>query len=175
MAGYNAWTVPEIFSELTYKSKRIRTMSRKIVVASGYFDPLHFGHIEYLSQAKQLGDQLIVIVNNDRQAQLKKGFSFMPADQRIRLIRELRCVDHALIAVDEDRTVRKTLELLQPAIFANGGDADNHNIPEADVCERLGIEMIDGLGNKINSSRTILGAMQQKLDSAQEGYLQDKH
>ena len=105
-------------------------MPKKIVVASGYFDPLHWGHVEYLQRSRELGDKLIVIVNNDRQAVSKKGFYCMPADQRVRLIRELECVDTAIESIDEDSTVCKTLAALHPDIFANGGDQTNPSIPE---------------------------------------------
>jgi len=131
-------------------------MSKKVVVASGYFDPLHYGHIEYLEQSKALGDKLIVIVNNDRQAALKKGKHFMPARERVKMIRSLSCVDCALESIDEDRTVCKTLACLHPHIFANGGDQFNTNIPEAKVCNELGITLMDGLGNKIQSSSWLL-------------------
>mmetsp|Transcript_18836 Transcript_18836/g.47655 ORF Transcript_18836/g.47655 Transcript_18836/m.47655 type:complete len:148 (-) Transcript_18836:98-541(-) len=131
-------------------------MSRKIVVCSGYFDPMHFGHIEYLEKSKDLGDKLIVIVNSDKQAAMKKGQSFMPANERVRLVRALECVDAALIAVDDDRTVCKTLSLLHPDIFTNGGDQTNNSIPEAKVCNELGITLIDGLGGKVQSSSWLL-------------------
>jgi nicotinamidase/pyrazinamidase len=127
-------------------------MSKKIVVASGYFDPMHAGHIEYLQQSKDLGDTLIVIVNNDRQATLKKGKSFMPCAERVKMVRALECVDAAIESIDEDRTVCRTLGILHPHIFTNGGDQFNDNIPEAKVCRELGIDLVDSLGNKIQSS-----------------------
>jgi len=80
-------------------------MSITVVAASGYFDPLHYGHVEYLQKAKDLGDRLVVIVNSDKQAQLKKGKSFMPAAERVKLVRSLACVDAAIESMDEDRTV----------------------------------------------------------------------
>mmetsp|Transcript_94879 Transcript_94879/g.186100 ORF Transcript_94879/g.186100 Transcript_94879/m.186100 type:complete len:173 (-) Transcript_94879:20-538(-) len=131
-------------------------MSQRVVVASGYFDPLHYGHIEYLQKSKDLGDKLIVIVNNDRQASLKKGQPFMPARERVKLVRSLACVDAAVESVDDDRSVCKTLRLLHPDIFTNGGDARNDNIPEAQVCAELGISMVDGLGEKIQSSSLLV-------------------
>mmetsp|Transcript_9067 Transcript_9067/g.10359 ORF Transcript_9067/g.10359 Transcript_9067/m.10359 type:complete len:148 (+) Transcript_9067:53-496(+) len=131
-------------------------MSKKIVVASGYFDPMHFGHIEYLQQSKDQGDKLIVIVNSDKQAAMKKGSSFMAEEERVRLVRALECVDAAVIAVDDDRTVRKTLRLLYPDKFTNGGDQTNESIPESTVCNELGIEMVDQLGLKVQSSSWLL-------------------
>ena len=128
----------------------------KIVCVSGYFNPLHFGHIEYFEKSKELGDKLIVIVNNDKQAFLKKGSSFMPEDERLKIIRSLKVVDMAVLSVDEDRTVCKTLECIRPHIFANGGDQFNDVIPERPICEKLGITLCDNLGNKIQSSSWLL-------------------
>ena len=131
-------------------------MSKKIVVASGYFTELHHGHIEYLEKSKALGDILVVIVNNDKQTLLKKGKVLVNATQRIKVIKALKCVDLAIESVDEDRTVCKTLAALHPDIFTNGGDQTNENIPEFEVCERLGIQMVDGLGHKLESSSDII-------------------
>ena len=141
------------------KIKRLslkRNMSKKIIVASGYFDPLHYGHIEYLQLSKSLGNILIVIVNNDRQAVVKKGQAFMPARERVKLVRSLACVDVAIEAGDNDNTVCGTLRLLHPDVFTNGGDQWNSNAPEASLCSELGIEMIDGLGEKIQSSSYLI-------------------
>ena len=102
----------------------------KIIVASGYFDPLHIGHIEYFKKSKELGNKLIVIVNNDNQAILKKGKPFMKCNERVKIIRELECVDMAIEAIDSDRTVCKTLKILHPDVFTNGGDQNNDIIPE---------------------------------------------
>eukprot|EP00929_Paragymnodinium_shiwhaense_P017640 TRINITY_DN127141_c0_g1_i1.p1 TRINITY_DN127141_c0_g1~~TRINITY_DN127141_c0_g1_i1.p1 ORF type:complete len:153 (-),score=23.84 TRINITY_DN127141_c0_g1_i1:174-632(-) len=142
-------------------------MSRKVVVASGYFDPLHYGHIEYLQKSKDLGDKLIVIVNNDRQACLKKGQPFMPARERVKLVRSLACVDAAIEAVDDDRSVCKTLSIIHPDVFTNGGNVRNDNIPEAEVCAQLGIRMVDGLGEKVQSSSWLIkGALSIAEDAA---------
>lgn len=129
---------------------------KTIVVASGYFNVLHVGHVEYLEQAKALGDQLIVIVNNDKQLMLKNGVIFMPASERLKVVRSLNCVDLAIESVDEDRSVCKTLSLLHPHIFANGGDQTNEAIPESQVCNDMGIRMVDGLGEKIQSSSWLI-------------------
>lgn len=130
----------------------------KIVCVSGYFDPIHVGHLEYFKKSKQIGDKLMVIVNNDEQATLKKGKPFMPVDERIELIKEFKCVDYVVKSVDTDRTVCKTLETVEPkpTYFCNGGDQNNNTIPETDVCEKRGIELRDGFGDKIQSSSWLI-------------------
>lgn len=128
----------------------------KIVCVSGYFNPLHIGHIEYFEKSKALGDKLIVIVNNDKQSILKKGTSFMNEDERLQIIRSLRIVDMAILSIDEDRTVCKTLRSVRPHIFANGGDQFNHKIPEKLICDELNIQLVDNLGEKIQSSSWLL-------------------
>ena len=129
-----------------------------IACVSGYFDPIHIGHIEYFKLAKQNADKLMVIVNNDEQAILKKGKHFMPVEERMKIIQELKCVDYVIKSVDLDRTVCKTLEITypRPTYFCNGGDQNNNSIPEAKICNELGIELIDGLGDKIQSSSWLI-------------------
>ena len=128
----------------------------KIVCVSGYFNPLHAGHIEYFEKSKKLADKLIVIVNNDKQSFLKKGSSFMPENERLKIIRSLKIVDMAVLSIDEDRTVCRTLASVRPDIFTNGGDQFNDIIPEKSICEKLGITLVDGLGEKIQSSSWLL-------------------
>ena len=130
----------------------------KIVCVSGYFDPIHIGHIEYFKKSKEIGDKLMVIVNNDEQATLKKGKPFMPADERIQIIKELRCVDFVVKSIDTDRTVCKTLETIEPKpyYFCNGGDQNNNTIPEGEVCSKRNIELRDGFGDKIQSSSWLI-------------------
>ena len=129
----------------------------KVVAVSGYFDPIHVGHLEYLKMAKNLGDKLIVIVNSDYQAGLKKGTSFMPEDDRLEIVKSLRCVDEVFLSIDKDKSVCKSLEYLKPDIFANGGDRSLNEIPETAVMKKYNIEMIDDLGMKIRSSSQITG------------------
>lgn len=136
-------------------------MSSNIVCVSGYFDPIHVGHLEYFNRAKQIGGpnaELMVIVNNDHQAVLKKGRAFMPADERIKIIQELRMVDLVVKSVDQDRTVCQTLAKVDPRpdYFCNGGDQNNLSIPEAEICQQLGIQLVDGLGEKIQSSSWLI-------------------
>ena len=107
--------------------------------------------------ARELGDYLIVIVNSDKQAALKKGRSFMCEDDRLMIVSQIKGVDEAVISIDDDKTVCKTLDLLKPDIFANGGDRSNEEIPEYKICKENGIQVIDGLGNKIRSSSDLTG------------------
>jgi len=128
----------------------------KIVCASLYADPIHSGHIEYLKLSKKLGDKLLIIVNNDNQAILKKGKVFLECSERMKILRELKCVDMVVESIDEDRSVCRTLEMIRPDVFTNGGDQFNDAIPEAGICKQLGIELVDGLGAKIQSSSDII-------------------
>ena len=138
----------------------------KVVIVSGYFDPLHVGHLEYLRMASELGDQLLVIVNNDKQAILKKGESFMSEKDRMEILFALECVDEVLISCDKDASVCKSLELaaqfkpMAHLIFAKGGDRHFGEVPEVDTCKKLGIEMIGNLGEKIRSSSEYTGLKQ---------------
>jgi len=127
------------------------------VAVSGYFDPIHVGHLEYFKYAKELGDYLIVIVNNDYQCSLKKGKAFMPEQDRLRIASSIKGVDEVVLSIDQDRTVCKTLEMINPDIFANGGDRNNVEIPESKVCKEYDIKLVDGLGSKIRSSSDLTG------------------
>jgi cytidyltransferase-like protein len=128
----------------------------KTVAISGYFDPIHIGHIEYIRLASELGDKLIVIINNDYQCMLKKGGPFQTEKDREIIVGSLRWVDETIISIDRDQSQRETLRLIKPDIFANGGDRFVHEIPEAEVCKELDIQIIDGLGEKIRSSSELL-------------------
>ncbi len=127
-----------------------------IICASGYFSVVHSGHLEYLEKSKALGDILVVIVNNDHQTMLKHGRIFKSIEDRLEVIRSLRCVDLGIVSIDTDRSVSRTLECLRPHVFTNAADQSNDNIPEKSICEKLGIKLVDGLGEKIQSSSWIL-------------------
>ena len=129
-----------------------------IACVSGYFDPIHVGHIEYFKLSKKTADKLMVIVNNDEQAILKKGKPFMSLDERVEIIKELKCVDYVVKSIDVDRTVCKTLATInpRPTYFCNGGDQNNNSIPEAKICDELGIILCDGFGEKIQSSSWLI-------------------
>ena len=129
----------------------------KVVATSGYFDPLHVGHLECLEMAKKLGDKLIVIVNSDLQAKLKKGKPFMKEQDRMKIVAALKCVDEVFLSIDKDKSQCASLKHLKPNIFAKGGDRTSDEIPEAKICKEFNIEIIDGLGAKIRSSSDLTG------------------
>jgi cytidyltransferase-like protein len=135
----------------------------KAVIVSGYFNPIHKGHLDYFELAKKRGDLLFVIVNSDLQRELKGSKPFQEEDERLKIVRSMRVVDMAVLSIDKDRTVCTTLEFLYQQYgrkynlaFGNGGDQNNQLIPEREVCDRLGIQLIDGLGDKIQSSSWLL-------------------
>ena len=137
---------------------------KKAIIVSGYFNPIHKGHLDLFERAKEQGDMLIVIVNNDKQRELKGSKFFQDEDERIKIVRALHMVDIAWVSIDEDSTQIETLKMLVNKFhgtlklaFANGGDQNNDTIPERDICRQYGIELIDGLGDKIQSSSWLLG------------------
>lgn len=139
----------------------------KVVIVSGFFNPLHGGHLDMIEGAARMGDRLVVIVNNDIQQQLKKGKIILSETVRARLLRALKVVDEVVVAIDDDPTVIRTLEYLakqypyDELIFANGGDRDTKKVvPEADVCETYNIEMrFDAGSGKPDSSTRINQAL----------------
>jgi cytidyltransferase-like protein len=140
-----------------------KARKKKIVVAvSGGFDPIHIGHVRMFERAKALGDELVVILNNDNWLKKKKGFSFMPEKERKEVIEALRSVDRVVITKhkpnDPDTSVSRELRAIKPDIFANGGDRKFDNIPEVAVCKAIGCDMVFniGKGGKIQSSSWLL-------------------
>ena len=141
---------------------------KTMVINSGYFDPIHVGHIEYIELSKQLGDKLVIILNNDKQCELKKGRAFMPQDEKKKILEALRCVDEVFVSIDEDKSVCKSIKVIaekyvgHEIIFANGGDRHQGEIPEAIICRELGIKMVDELGKKIQSSSELIKKSEEK-------------
>ena len=138
-------------------------MKKKAVIVSGYFNPIHKGHIEYFNSAKVLADKLFVIVNNDYQRSLKGSKEFQNEDERMIIVSNIKSVDEAVLSIDQDRTVCATLNMIAEKYghkyqlaFANGGDQNNETIPEREICNETGIKLIDGLGDKIQSSSWLL-------------------
>lgn len=140
----------------------------RTVIVSGYFNPLHGGHIDMIEAAAKLGDYLIVIVNNDKQQLVKKGKIILDEKNRLRLLRALKGVDQVVLSIDEDPTIIQTLEMVarqhpgDELIFANGGDRDSaKEVPETEVCEQYAITMVFDAGGtqKVDSSTRINQAL----------------
>jgi len=136
---------------------------KKAIIVSGYFNPIHKGHLEYINSAKALADRLFVIVNSDYQRELKGSKEFQDEEERMIIVSNIKAVDQAILSIDKDRTVCETLRKVAEEFgeeydlaFANGGDQDNESIPESPVCGEVGIALIDGLGDKIQSSSWLL-------------------
>lgn len=136
--------------------------SKKVIVAiSGGFDPIHIGHVQLFQKAKKLGDELVVILNNDSWLMKKKGLVFMPQNERKKIIEAIKGVDRVVLTKHPqnptDMSVRAELLKLRPHIFANGGDRTYKNIPEIPVCEKIGCKMVFNIGGgKIQSSSWLL-------------------
>lgn len=133
-------------------------MNKKVICVSGYFSILHVGHVRMFKEARELGDKLVVIINNDQQLINKKGRLIMSAEHRKEILEAIKYVDEVVVAIDDDKTVCKTLEKIKPNIFANGGDRIAHNVPEVKICEENNIEMVwnIGHGGKIDSSSRLI-------------------
>ena len=140
----------------------------KIAIVSGYFNPLHVGHLDYLETAKKISDKLIVIVNNDHQVSLKGSTPFMTEEDRIRIVSALRCVDGVYLSTDKDASVLGTLKhvLVQNQangrnhfMFCNGGERSNTNTPEERLCSSNSYNLTSVYnvgGNKAESSSVLI-------------------
>lgn len=138
---------------------------KKVIITSGYFNPLHIGHINLIREARKLGDFLVVIVNNDGQVKIKGSIPFMPEQERIEIIKALRYADDVILAIDKDRTVAESLIAIAKKypdaelIFAKGGDRNSGNIPENEIkaCKDFNIKVINDVGGgKVQSSSWLL-------------------
>ena len=142
---------------------------QKAIIVSGYFNPIHKGHLEYFNNAKAMADQLFVIVNNDHQRALKGSKEFQDENERMIIVSNIKAVDKAILSIDTDRTVCATIKMIAEQFgeefelgFANGGDQNNDTIPERSVCEKMNVALIDGLGDKIQSSSWLLKKLEWK-------------
>ncbi len=145
-------------------------LKKKIIVAvSGGFDPLHEGHVRMFKEARALGDELVVILNNDHWLRKKKGYAFMSERERKAIIASVRFVDRVIVTKHprnpSDMSVCRELKALRPDIFANGGDRTRKNIPEVPVCKQIGCTMIFNIGHggKIQSSSWLVEQCMQVL------------
>lgn len=149
-------------------------MRKPIVVAvSGGFDPVHVGHIRMFQKARRMGDKLVVILNNDNWLRTKKGFAFMPEQERKEIIKAIAGVDAVVITShkpdDPDRSVCRELRKLRPSIFANGGDRkpSADPVPEVALCKELGIKMVYnvGHGGKVQSSSWLIERIERRTNT----------
>ena len=136
---------------------------RKVVIVSGYFNPIHKGHLELFEKSQEYGDFLIVIVNSDLQRKLKGSKEFMDENERLLIVNSIKYVGEALISIDKDKTQNETLKYIHSKYgkiwdlhFVNGGDQNNDTIPESVICNELGITLVDGVGDKVQSSSWLL-------------------
>ena len=135
----------------------------KIIINSGYFDPLHVGHLECMELSKKLGNKLVIILNNDFQCELKKGRAFMPQEERKKIVESLKFVDEVFVSIDKDKGVCESIKAVaekykgNEIIFAKGGDRFSDEVPEAKVCKEFKIKIVDNLGKKIQSSSNLTG------------------
>ncbi len=138
----------------------------RVVVISGFFNPIHCGHIDYIRGAASLGDKLVVIVNNDKQVRLKGTVPFMSEEDRLKIVSNIKGVDSAVISVDEDGTVCESVRVeyykhyndyfFTSMVFANGGDRKEGGIPEDILKDELGIGMIYNTGGEKTESSSDL-------------------
>ena len=132
---------------------------QKAIIVSGDFNPIHKGHLEYFNNAKTMANQLFVIVNNDFQRALNGSKEFQDENERMIIVSNIKAVDKAILSINTDRNVCATIKMIAEQFgaefelgFANGGDQNNDTIPEKPVCEEMNLALIDGHGDKIQSS-----------------------
>ena len=144
-------------------------MSRKTIMLSGGFDPVHVGHVRMIREASRWG-QVYVAVNSDDWLMRKKGYVFMPFEQRAEIIGNIKGVVMVTNVDDSDGTVCEALRRHKPDAFANGGDRKKDNTPEMEVCDELGIQMLWGIGgtDKPQSSSWLVNKAMEQLNGNQK-------
>ena len=142
------------------------------ICVSGGFDPVHIGHLRMIQEASKFGN-VIVIVNSDDWLMRKKGYIFMPFNERCEILEGFTATSSTISVDDSDNTVCEALRRIKPDYFANGGDRKTNNTPEMNVCEELGIEMLWGVGGgKIQSSSTLVSDAGMNPDLPEDDELQ---
>ena len=141
-----------------------RPDTRKLVLVSGGFDPIHVGHVRMIEGAARPGG-VVVALNSDEWLMRKKGYVFMPWKERAEIILNLKNVLSVEPVDDSDETVCKALTRIRPDIFANGGDRKLENTPEIELCEKLNIELLWNVGGgKIQSSSDLVDRQKEQTD-----------
>src|SRR3989344_2827374 len=137
----------------------------KVIITSGYFNPIHTGHINLFKEARKLGDLLVVIVNNDKQVGIKGSSKFMPEQERLGIVESIRYVDEVFLSIDKTQSIAESLKAVaskfegKELFFAKGGDRNAENIPEEErkVCQEFNIKIISGIGGgKVQSSSWLI-------------------
>ena len=145
-------------------------IKKKVVLVSGGFDPVHIGHVRLFQEAKKLGDELVVVINNDNWLKLKKGYVFMPEQERKEVIEAFSVVDKVVLSSHKKHTkdisVCEDLLAIRPHVFAKGGDRHSGNIPvpEVLVCKEIGCIIVNnvGFGGKVQSSSDLVKKVKKK-------------
>lgn len=133
----------------------------KTITLSGGFDPVHIGHLRMMQEASTFG-RVIIILNSDEWLISKKGYMFMTYDERKEILKGFSCISEVVSVDDSDSTVCEAIERLRPDYFGNGGDRKNDNVPEVELCERLGVKLVWNLGGpKIQSSSDLVDSQQE--------------
>lgn len=120
---------------------------KKMIMVSGGFDPPHVGHIRMFKEAAKWGD-VVVAINSDDWLMRKKGYVFMPWEERAEIIREFASVSVVTSFDDSDNTACDAIRKFRPDAFANGGDRKKENTPEMELCDELGVQMLWAIGGK---------------------------
>jgi cytidyltransferase-like protein len=161
--------LPEEYEDACYELSSSELEDKTIVIASGYANPVHCGHIDYMREARRLGDALVFIVNSDLQVKVKGSQEFMNEQERLKIVSAIRWVDLAVISIDEDGSVCNTIRELARympfcrKVFCNGGDRNKGNIPEVEVCYEFGIKLAFNVGGeKTQSSSALLAKLKEK-------------
>lgn len=142
--------------------KPLPKKKKKVVMVSGGFDPVHIGHVRLFQEAKKLGDELVILLNNDNWLKLKKGYAFMPEHERKEIIEAFEAVDRVILSSHKKNTkdisVCEDIKLIRPHLFVKGGDRTYDNIPEVPLCEEIGCQMVFnvGMGGKVQSSSELV-------------------
>ena len=136
---------------------------KPVIAVSGGFDPLHIGHVRMILDASRYGD-VMVILNSDDWLKRKKGYVFMPWEERAEIVGNIKGVKFVTQVDDSDNTVCEALERHKPQVFANGGDRKKNNTPEMDLCEKIGIQMMWAVGgnDKPQSSSWLVDKLKEK-------------
>jgi len=151
--------------------KKSKKKQKKVIMVSGGFDPIHIGHVRMFEEAKKLGDELVVVINNDNWLKLKKGYAFMPEHERKEIVEAFKSVDRVILSSHrkntKDISISKELRFVHPHIFAKGGDRHRGNIPAPEilVCEEIGCKIVNniGFGGKVQSSSQLLKEYSKKI------------